>query len=210
MSDNVAPQSRCHLLGLPSEIRLLIYEELFPPRRIDMIDKKLGLDTAILATCRTIHKEAKPVLYENTEFRIRLLAEGEYTGPYDDILDNAKRMRPLFHLARKLSLTIMLGTSYGRKLREMTSELTRLDEAPHLKELHIAFDSCGVHHELQWQFDLVVGVFGLVVLPANVTVELDISLTEGYRDLQLPKYFEAIEKLNWSVETQQTCSKTKR
>jgi hypothetical protein len=165
MSDNVVSQSRCHLLDLPSEIRLLIYEELFPPRSIDMTDKKLGLDTAILATCRTIHKEAKPVLYENTEFEIALRSDGTHMGPCDDDTENAKRIQPLFTLAHKLCLTIVLGTSQGRKLREMTSELTRLDEAPRLKELHIEFQDCGSYEAVQWQFDLVVGVLDLVALP---------------------------------------------
>jgi hypothetical protein len=199
MSDNVAPQSRCHLLGLPSEIRLLIYEELFPPRRIDMTDKKLGLDTAILATCRTIHKEAKPVLYENTEFEITLHAEGEYVGPYYKNSDNAKRIWPLFNLARKLSLNIILGASRKRMLKEMASELTRLDEASHLKKLDITFKSCRERRPIQWQFDLVVGVLGLVALPAGVTVKLDVSLTCS-SDFQLPKFFESLDKLDWSVQ----------
>lgn len=194
MSDNVAPQSRCHLLGLPSETRLLIYEELFPPRSIYMARKKLGLDTAILETCRLIHKEAKPVLYENTEFEIKLFADGSCFGP-------AKRMRPLFNLARKLSFTIALSGGTKRKLREMSSELTRLDEAPHLKDLHITFQACGSYEEVQWQFDLVVGVLGRVALPACVTVMLGSSLLKGYCDFKLSKYFDSLDKLKWSVET---------
>lgn len=199
MSDNVAPQSRCHLLGLPSEIRLLIYEELFPPRCVNMIRNELALDTAILSTCRTIHKEAKPVLYENTEFHIELSADGRYFGP-------AKRMRPLFKLARKLSLTIELRSSQERKLRKMTSELTRLDEAPHLKRLHIKFKTYNSSEAIQWQFDLIIGVLGLVALPAGVTVMLDPSLMDGYYDFQLSKWFESLDKLNWSVEAQHDLS----
>lgn len=198
MSDNVAPQSRCHLLGLPSEIRLLIYEELFPPRTINMIDKELELETAILATCRTIHGEAKPVLYEKTEFLITFHAGGRYIGPCDDIEDIAKRIWPLYNLAHKLSLAIVFGGGQRRRLRGLTSELTRLDEAPHLKQLHIKFENYGASLSIQSQLDLVVGVLGLVVLPAGVTVMLDSSMTTY--DLQLSKWFESLDKLQWSVD----------
>jgi hypothetical protein len=36
MSDNLAAQPGCRLLGLPSELRLLIYEHLFPPCKVDI------------------------------------------------------------------------------------------------------------------------------------------------------------------------------
>jgi hypothetical protein len=58
---------------------------------------------------------------------------------------------------------------------------------PHLEELHIAFEMRGSHRAITWQFELVVGVLGLVVLPAGVTVQLERSLMDGYWDFQLPK-----------------------
>lgn len=143
----------------------------------------------------------EPVLLENTEFEITLRAEGRYVGPCDDDSENAKRMRPLFKLAHKLSLTIKVGSNHKRKLREMASELTRLDEAPHLKKLHIIFENCGSCHAIQPQFDLVVGVLGLVELHAGVTVMLDSSLLKGYCDFQPSKYFDSLDKLEWSLET---------
>jgi hypothetical protein len=128
--------------------------------------------------------DCRPILYENTEFHIRLRAEGYYIGPCYDDSENAKEMWPLFNLARKLSLTILLGYSEERKLRQLTSELTRLDEAPHLKKLHITFENSGSYHAIQWQSDLVVGVLGLVALPAQagVTVMLDTSMTTHYNN----------------------------
>ena len=79
MSDNPGTQSGGRLLGLPSEIRVLIYGMVFPTRRIGLYaaaelfrsgQKDNHRSAALLATCRTIYAEAKPVLYENTEFQI--------------------------------------------------------------------------------------------------------------------------------------------
>lgn len=73
------------LFKLPSELRLMIYEELFPPDTHTLtlyaLDGNLysaqGSDghiinesTTILATCQTIYAEARPVLLANNEFRI--------------------------------------------------------------------------------------------------------------------------------------------
>ena len=79
MSDNLGAQPGGHLLALPSEVRLLIYELIFPPCRVDLCTSKWidgegqsGRSTAILTTCQTIYTEAKPILYENTEFNVGL------------------------------------------------------------------------------------------------------------------------------------------
>lgn len=70
------------LLRLPAELRLAIYEQMFPTNTIvlEMIEGNLyvtkrvqqlaGSYIAILATCRVLYAEGKPVLYNNTEFRI--------------------------------------------------------------------------------------------------------------------------------------------
>lgn len=82
MSDNIDAQPGGSLLKLPAEVRLLIYEQLFPPCKIDIHaprgaswdidtdDYTTTVDVAILKTCRTIYAEAAPVLYENTEFGV--------------------------------------------------------------------------------------------------------------------------------------------
>lgn len=69
-------------MRLPPELRLMIYEQMFPPNeiRLEMIEGNLhvtkraqrlaGSYVAILATCRVLYAEGKPVLYNNTEFRI--------------------------------------------------------------------------------------------------------------------------------------------
>nr|OQO29000.1 hypothetical protein B0A51_03582 [Rachicladosporium sp. CCFEE 5018] len=80
----------CHLLALPPELRLRIYEALLPPghcyfriypavyihREADrLVPRAAGLeqsvrDVALLRTCRQVHAEATPVLYDHTIFDI--------------------------------------------------------------------------------------------------------------------------------------------
>lgn len=75
-------QTRGLWFKLPTELRLEIYELMFPRETISLVtfrnqlEKKANANcsagdyVAILATCRTIHDEAKPVLYANTHFDI--------------------------------------------------------------------------------------------------------------------------------------------
>ena len=73
-----------HFLDLPAEIRLMIYKQMFPRDELDVYAVKGSLHKAehvdhvasdhlsILTTCRTIYNEAKPVLYNNTEFCVHI------------------------------------------------------------------------------------------------------------------------------------------
>ena len=195
MSDNVDPQSLKHLLGLPSEIRLLVYEQLSapctinihatrerPPKDLEGAHTK-GNGAAILATCRTIYTEAKPVLYENTEFHVTLArdsadaierelddslsddpsskdtvpvrfpdrwttgqsrsAAGEHSiKPWISHLEEP--LKPLFSLARKISLSILFTDSNDREwpgechrwFQYLPVKLSELYEAPELKTSH--------------------------------------------------------------------------
>jgi len=70
------------LAKLPAELRLEIYDLIFPRESVGIFavrDRLLkaanakvsaGDSVAILATCRMIHDEAKPVLYANTHFDV--------------------------------------------------------------------------------------------------------------------------------------------
>lgn len=71
-------------MGLPAELRVMIYEQMFTPDKFDVyaIEDTLhkvqephhsaGNYVGILATCRTICAEATAVLYHNTEFCIHI------------------------------------------------------------------------------------------------------------------------------------------
>jgi len=77
-------QPKRHLLDLPAEIRVMIYSHMFPVDKLDVYAIKgslhkaeharhdTGAHLAILNTCRAIYTEAKPVLYNNTEFVIHI------------------------------------------------------------------------------------------------------------------------------------------
>lgn len=168
MSDNIAPQSGSRLLGLPEELRQLIYEQLFPPRKVNIHAPRESLwedddsvhatsrDVAVLLTCRTIYGEARAVLYENTEFHIRFACSGPdlylmKAGKhqiYSQLLQDLQgRLRSLIGLARHVSLSILFtdsscwGESENMWFQQLNDELARLCEAPELKRLHIIFEA---------------------------------------------------------------------
>jgi len=168
MSDNIYAQPGGHLLKLPSEIRLLIYEYVFPPCKVDIhaprpnswVDaddvraKPAGL--ALLKTCRTIYAEALPVLYEHTEFHVRFACSGPdlhmmqigKSQVYARLLrDMQGRVRSLLSQARKVSLSILFTDSGVWKKPEkawfhyLIYELARLGDARRLRQLHITFEA---------------------------------------------------------------------
>ena len=167
MSDNLGAQTGGRLLALPSEVRLLIYELVFPPCRIDLYGAATGFrrgrdnhnrHPALLAACCTICTEAKPVLYENTEFHVRCKYTPELAiEDAEDSLSEGSSSKgrkvpgvileaiPLCQEMRKLSLDIALTDDdmwvdvedRGGWYRRLTFELVFLLVAPHLKQLHI-------------------------------------------------------------------------
>ena len=168
MSDNLDAQPGGRLLKLPSEIRLLIYEYVFTPCKVDIhaprpnswVDaddvraKPAGL--ALIKTCRTIYAEALPVLYQHTEFHIKFACSGPdlymmQIGKhrvYARLLQDMQgRVRSLLGMARKVSLSILFTDSGVWKASErawfhhLIYELARLGDAPQLKQLHITFEA---------------------------------------------------------------------
>jgi hypothetical protein len=223
MSDNLGSQPGGRLLALPPEVRLLIYEMIFPPCRIGLyaagVDFRWGREDqdrhpALLATCRTIYAEAKPVLYENTEFHVWLkYGPGpEPTDEEDSLLEDSEEddaseedfpaVKPLINEMRKLSLEITL-TDAGKwansedKIkchRSLTSELTSLSEAPHLKHVHIelsASDGPGIVTEVYQMISLLAGVM------RRITPTISIPPSLQHTDFEPSTYFDLIAKLNW-------------
>lgn len=168
MSDNLDAQPGGRLLKLPSELRLLIYEYVFPPCKVDIhaprpnswVDaddvraKPAGL--ALLKTCRTIYAEALPVLYEHTEFYVKFACSGPdlymmQIGKHQVyarlLQDMQGRVRSLLGTARKVSLSMLFTDSGAWKASEkawfryLIYELARLGDAPQLKQLHITFEA---------------------------------------------------------------------
>jgi len=229
MSDNLDAQPGGRLLKLPSEIRLLIYEHVFPPCKVDIhaprgsewVDENdihaKRVDIALLLTCRTIHAEAAPVLYENTEFFIRFAC----AGPYLQSMEVAKYpfyaqmlvylrggVRSLYTQARKVSLSFFFTDSSAWEaaerlwFRNLISELVRLGQGPKLKQLHITFEAddysrptLRMLRAMHKEFDHVLGVFSEVDCRATVTTAIHPSI--GPTDIDLSTYFAALAVFPW-------------
>lgn len=258
MSDNLNPQSLKQLLGLPSEVRLLIYEELFAPCTINTHatrehpQKDLkgaytrGNAAAILATCRTIYTEAKPVLYDNTEFHVTLARDSadailrelqlvhslsDDSPSHDTVLARfpdlswtpgqfrfaarehgiklresylKEPLKPLFSLARKISLSILFTESNvwewtgegDRWLRYLPVKLAELCEAPELKTLHLTFEA--KHRPfLRSEFNHVLGLLGDLKPRASVTLTAAVAQSISATDCHLEPYTDTLAKLKW-------------
>jgi hypothetical protein len=119
---------------------------------------------AILATCRTIYTEAKPVLYAHTEFCIHFWdyywlhywTPADYVENFeveDDMepdsndwteynpwLENSRSIVPINNV-RFLSLNIVATTNAQARKWTWTGQLKHtLREARHIEKLHIALD----------------------------------------------------------------------
>jgi hypothetical protein len=230
MSDNLNAQPSGRLLALPKELRLFIYEQLFPPCKIDIhaprhnswvdvddVHAKRPRDLAILTTCRAIYAEAKPVLYDNTEFHIRfacsgpdlyMMQAGKHRTYARLLQDMQGRVRSVLAQARRVSLSILFTDSdlwedsEEEWFYQLTSELARLGEARQLKHLHIMFEadenSGPARHEhvvIGREFDRVLGVLSKIKCPAAVTTTVHHSLRQT--DFKLEKYLGTIVELRW-------------
>ena len=216
MSDNPGAQPGGQLLALPSEVRLLIYEMIFPPCRVDLYTSKWvdggdhsNRSPAVLATCQTIHTEAKPVLYENTEFHVGLtcdplafedsLPEDDDDAALDDLYQHA---RPHIDQMRKLSLKIALTNSYNwgepedndRWFEELASELALLSEAPYLTKVLVTLET-NMYNQIAEDIDRIITSIGLYVSHVTVTTEIDPSLKST--DFQPSSYYAKLNKLKW-------------
>jgi len=230
MSDNLDAQPGGRLLKLPSEIRLLIYEHIFPPCKVDIhaphdrqwVDddddahvKKV--DIALLTTCRTIHAEATPILYANTEFYISfacsgpdlyLMKAGKHRVYPRLLQDLQGRVRSLLSLARKVSLSIVFTDnelwedSEKDWFQQLLSELARLGEAVKLKQLHITFEadehSLSTRHgsaTIRKEFENVLSMLSEIQCRAAVTSAVHPSL--GRTDIKLGTYLDTVVNLQW-------------
>lgn len=222
MSDNLGPQPGGHLLGLPAEVRLLIYEKILSPCKVNLVALDGSQDgtenghLAILATCRTIYTEAKPILHENTKFHIGFPyaydpyqvfgnPRFDWDPPTLQMVD--QKVRPLLSWLRKLSIVFVLTPNgvwdtpedEDENLEDVTAKLTLLGDAPQLKEVHITFQhTVEVEDEdddVADALDDIIGVVSRVLKCSVVSIAIDPSLQ--ITDFQPSSYFDKIAELNW-------------
>jgi hypothetical protein len=156
MATNATGPSRISLLGLPPELRLRIYEEVFPhqicyvehdEKEIIMTSAMGKLSGAMLRTCRLIYREAHPVLYSRTVF---------------DMWVNLFRA-PTIQRARSFIWRHMPGTAHRRLfieprlMKQVTfNVLEHNDPTPSRACIHAmieALDGCAHVTRLQINFD---------------------------------------------------------
>ena len=120
MSDSYDSDNPATFLSLPSEVRCMIYKEVFAgvrivlpatnvPRRSRRLNGKL---ISILQVCRVCHLEAAPILYSNAVMKV---AGPLAAGTLERGLRNEH-----FHRIRTIvaSISALDGKKMGRQLRE--------------------------------------------------------------------------------------------
>ncbi|KAF7512247.1 hypothetical protein GJ744_001815 [Endocarpon pusillum] len=120
MSNSYDSDNQSTFLSVPSEVRCMIYKEVFAGARIVLPASKVprrsrrlnGKLIALLQVCRVCHLEATPILYSNAVMKV---AGPLAAGTLDRGLRNEH-----FHRIRTIvaSATALDGKQMGRQLRE--------------------------------------------------------------------------------------------
>jgi hypothetical protein len=190
------------LFKLPPELRLEIYELIFPRENVSIfaVRKQLlkapnakvsaGNCVALLATCRTIHDEAKAALYANTHFDIYCsleLAPGawraaveEKWGPWQ-WLPRMNTEEPVdIQQARNIDINIKFTTealskSWGNTWLDNLP--ARMSSFSNLKSLHIKLLTAKLNPvDVKRQADHVLPLLAKLRCTGRITAAMDVSL----------------------------------
>lgn len=172
---------------------------------------------AMLATCRSIHDEARPILYENTEFRIHCSGKAEFrcfslharlthdrdpNGPWRlwrDCEPEVDVFQQLKH-ARSISFQVFLDPRATVRddpwMQQMPIELSG---ALNLRKLHISFWS-GMNAVYSAQFqaliDHTMSLFGKIECKCLVTAAMEDSVGWlGLKGLKTASYYAMLDAL---------------
>jgi hypothetical protein len=169
---------------LPTELRLEIYELMFPRETIilftvrDQLEKNANANcsagdyVAILATCRTIRDEAKPVLYANTHFDVSCSLGSTSTLQKPVNIQQARTM----DLNVELTRGSLFGDSANIWLNRLTASLSNL---ANLKKIHIKlWSERRPHLNVQMQANYVLNLLARLkdAITVTMTMEMDVSL----------------------------------
>jgi len=190
------------LFKLPTELRLEIYDLIFPRESVDVFAVRnqllkapnakvsAGDCVAILATCRAIRDEAKAALYANTHFEImcslelapatwRSMVEAEL-GPF----------RWLSRMTSERSIDIQQARNIGLNIKCTREALSKnwgntwLDKLPayissvtNLKSLHIKLSTDRLFPvDVKKQADHVLPLLAKLKCTGRITAAMDLSL----------------------------------
>jgi hypothetical protein len=190
------------LFKLPPELRLEIYELVFPRENVSIfaVRKQLlkapnakvsaGNCVALLATCRTIHDEAKAALYANTHFDIYCsleLAPGAWRAAVEEKwgpwhwLPRMNTEEPVdIQQARNIDINVKFTTEALSK----SWDNTWLDNLPahmssfsNLKSLHIKLLTAKLNPvDVKRQADHVLPLLAKLKCTGRITAAMDVSL----------------------------------
>ena len=206
MTSPATPETQAHSgsqpgglwFKLPAELRLAIYEYMFPSESVnirtvrDRLEKEenphisAGDCVAILATCRTIYDEAKPILYANTHFNIS--CSFGFWGPSQKQV-NIRHAQSI-DINIELTRWALFGGSANTWLNNLPASLCRFSN---LRKIHIKLWT-ERHRGLsvQMQANFVLGVLLRLkgTITATITVAMDVSL--GGMDFDTERYYETL------------------
>ena len=147
-----AAVERCHLLDLPVELRMQIYDYLIYPKTIHLwVDWNVYRwrayvpvgAVALLASCKTIHGETRPIFYDRTT--VHFLIHDEFERPLsryrrfsslEDLNANAFK-----HVSKvRMSLHTLTEPIFHRLIKHMNGWLSRMNNCSDAKALEIHFE----------------------------------------------------------------------
>lgn len=183
---------------LPTELRLEIYELVFPRETVsfvtvrDQVEKKkdancsAGDYVAILATCRAIHDEAKPVLYANTHFDVSC-----------SLGFTATLQKPVnIQQARTIDLNIELtrGSLFGDSANIWLNRLTAsLCTFANLKKIHIKlWSERRSHLSVQMQANYVLNLLARLKDEITVTMTMAMDVSLGDMGFDAARYYKTL------------------
>jgi hypothetical protein len=151
------PKAKCHLLDLPPELRLTIYDHLFGETQPQVcisgkrafVWRGTGPEKInILATSHQINKEAQPILYRNAQLRVfvgstfeRLKSHKSSTSGKWMRWGSPRNERCRFlQKAGKMEMIIYLSGSFDNRTPNLTEFIHCIGRINKLRHLKISFE----------------------------------------------------------------------
>lgn len=190
------------LFKLPAELRLEIYDLIFPHETVGLFAVRnqllkapnakvaAGDCLAVLATCHAIHDEARPALYANTHFEVSCsleLAPAAWRNEVE-VKWGASQWLPRMTLER--SIDIQQARNIGLNIKFTSEALSKswgntwldklhdhLSKMSNLKSLHIKLSTDRLHSvDVHKQADHVLPLLAKLKCTGSATAAMDVSL----------------------------------
>ena len=170
------PERQLTFLGLPAEIRVLIYRFLLCQDEPIHYSKDAKLSPTILRTCRQILSEAGPILYEENVWKMKISKKsgtanlmtlhhmGQYVpDPFDRFLLLIKRFNIVVEIRSEREMAFV---------RRAVTEVSKfLSERSDLHYVHIKLCACEVHGGGAQEFHRALENFTLLRHVREVVVD---------------------------------------